>query len=95
MFSITIPAGKTLRAAAYDNHWSQAIYLLRKDLGCDPRPTDCAAAAGFFGGGNTNLLSFENTNAVDEDFYLVFDTTAVSTTSDGAFLISVDLLDKR
>ncbi len=94
-FTVTIPAGKSFRAAAYDNHWSQAIYLLPKSYSCNPQPEDCLAAAGFFGGGNTNQLRFTNESAVDEDFLLVFDTTAVSGTSDGAFLVNVEILDRK
>jgi hypothetical protein len=95
VFTITVPAGKELRAESYDNHWSQAIYLLPRASGCDPMPMDCTAAAGHFGGGNINTVRYMNDTGADQDFYLVFDTTAISTTSDGAFLVSVELNDPR
>lgn len=96
MFTVTVPAGKTLRAAAYDNHWSQAIYLLpQTGDSCSHVPPTCTRAAGFFGGGNTNLLEYANTTGADQNFYLVFDTTAVTGTSDGAFLINMEILDRK
>ncbi len=94
-WTITVPAGKTLRAAAYDNHYSQAIYLLPKDFGCNPHPTTCTAAAGYFGGGSTNQIKYTNRSGADEDFYLVFDTTGVNGISDRAFFINIEMLDRE
>lgn len=90
-WTVTVPPGKTLRAAAYDNHYVMAVYLLPKD-GCTPHPTTCTAAASRWGGG-TNQIAWKNTTATDQSFYIVFDTMGLNGIPDGAFLINVELLD--
>ena len=90
-WTVTVPAGKTLRAAAYDNHYVMAVYLMPADS-CTPHPTTCTAAASHWGGG-TNQIAWKNTTGSDQHFTLVFDTMGLNGKPDGAFLINLESLD--
>ena len=94
-FTVTVPVGKELRAFSYSAHYSQAIYLLPKiSDSCVPQPSDCVLAAQHFGSGETNVIVYDNDTPSDQDFYLIYDTSALTTPpSDGAFMSGMELRD--
>ncbi len=94
VWKVRVPAGMELRVSTYDDHIDNTTYLLPVGSPCDPRPSNCVAASGRFGGGNTDTLIYENRGTVDEEFLLVHDSATVMSSGVGAFLMNVKLYDK-
>lgn len=90
VWTVRVPAGNELRVATYDDHIDNVVYLLEADA-CEPRPTRCVAAAGRFGGGNTDVLIHRNDTEEEQTFFLVHDSATVPDEEVGSFLINVQL----
>jgi hypothetical protein len=89
---VVVPAGQQLRVATYDDHIDNVVYLLPAGAGCQRRPPLCLAAAGHFGGGNTDTLVWRNTTGVDQELLLVHDSAKKMAGHDvGSFLVDVEL----
>lgn len=101
VWKVTVPAGKSLRVTTYDDKINPVTYLvpipsmLTGTSGCPRRPTNCVAAAGRYGGGNTDTMIYKNLGAADEEFFLIHDSATVTTNFESnSFLMNVELYDR-
>lgn len=101
VWRVRVPAGKTLRVATYDDKIDNVTLLLplsamtTSTSGCPSRPTNCAAAAGRFGGGNTDTMIYTNTKDVEEEFFLVHDAVKPPLVDEpNSFLMDIRIVDK-
>lgn len=100
VWRIRVPSHTQLRVATYDDHIDNTTYLLPVSVlgsgsnGCPARPTNCAAAAGRFGGGNTDTLVYDNPSDADRELFLVHDSATVMTNDVGSFLMDIQLFER-
>jgi hypothetical protein len=94
-WTVSVPAHQELRVSAYDDQYHSVLYLLPIANGCSAIPTNCVAAAGAFGTGNTNVVVYDNTTNASQSFFVVHDSAAPVQGSDGSFLFSVELFDRN
>lgn len=96
-WKVTVPAHQELRLSGYDDHIDNVFYMLGFDQmttdtnGCPVRPTHCVAAASHFGGGNTDMMTYDNVSDADESFIVISDSATVMTSGVGSFLINMEL----
>ncbi len=101
VWRITIPAGKTLRVSTYDDKIDPVTYMIpvptvvEGTSGCPRRINNCVAAAGRFGGGNTDTMIYRNLTGADEEYFLIFDSVTLMTNEDSnTFLLNVEVYDR-
>jgi len=100
VWRVTVPAGKTLRVTTYDDKIDNVTFLLPVPAmlsgtsGCPRRINTCVAAAGRFGGGNTDAMIYKNITTADQEFFLIHDSATVMTASVGSFLMNVEVFDR-
>jgi hypothetical protein len=98
VWKVRVPAGQEMRFASYDNHWTNSLYLLPPTTACDSKASDAIEAAGFFGGGSNNVLVWDNDTTSDQMVYVVWDAFSLNTSmtpDDGAFLVNLELFDRK
>ena len=99
VWRVKVPAGKQLRVSSYDDHINNTTYLLPISTltvgtnGCPTKPTNCVAAAGKFGGGNTDTMIYENGTDLEEEFFLIHDSATIMTAGVGSFMFDVEIWD--
>lgn len=100
VWKVKVPPGQTLRVSTYDNYIDNVTYLLpitamtTDTAGCPTRPTNCVAAAGRYGGGNTDTMVYKNLSAADEEFFLIHDSATVMTSNVGSFMMNVEVFNR-
>lgn len=98
VWRVKVPAGAELRVSSYDDHLDSVLWIMDADGGCPRRPT-CLAAAGRFGGGNTDTLAWENTGAGEREVLLVHDAVREPVLEEGedevgSFLVDVGIFER-
>ena len=97
VWRVEVPAGAELRVSSYDDHLDGVLWIMDPADGC-PRTPTCLAAAGRFGGGNTDTLSWTNAGGDPREVLLVHDAVREPELEEGedevgSFLLDVEIFE--
>lgn len=97
VWRVRVPAGAELRVSSYDDHLDSVLWIMDPADGCPRRPT-CLAAAGRFGGGNTDTLAWVNESGDERELLLVHDAVREPELEEwedevGSFLVDVEIFE--
>lgn len=97
VWRVRVPAGAELRVSSYDDHLDAVLWIMDPADGCPREPT-CIAAAGRFGGGNTDTLVWRNESSAERELLLVHDAVREPDLEEGeddvgSFLIDLEIFE--
>jgi hypothetical protein len=97
VWRVAVPAHAELRVSSYDDHVNAVLWIMDPAGGC-PRKPVCLAAAGRFGGGNTDTLVWVNSGAAEREMLLVHDAEREPELEEGedeigSFLLDVEIFE--